>query len=278
MDICIVGSKWTDQMERLQRCAHDNGCHVHKAVPFAGSLSRLGQAGGVVVFDDGAPGVIDWVGRVRANTRYLSIPIVAVAARTGKDAHARLLAAGVSSVLDRDAAHDRIFSEIQRQCAGQVVMEEVRQQLLEPFTTATSVTLREMAGTEVTTQSVYQTASYKMFGDISAVLGFLSPREGTLVLSFPEAAAEDLVGRILAGVTDDPDADLVRDGVGEVANVIAGQAKALLAGTPYQFTFSTPTIVSGAGHEIRHQPGMPCLVIAFGSDVGDFALQICLKV
>jgi chemotaxis protein CheX len=85
-----------------------------------------------------------------------------------------------------------------------------------------------------------------------------------------------LAGRALAGVTEELTEDIVRDCLGEIANVVAGQAKALLAGTPYHFTFSTPTVVAGGGHEGGATPGGGYLVVLFGSDVGDFALQLGL--
>ena len=58
------------------------------------------------------------------------------------------------------------------------------------------------------------------------------------------------------------------------ANVIAGQAKALLAGTPYHFAFSTPSVMTGADREIWPRPGSECLVIAFDSDVGEVVLRL----
>ena len=98
-----------------------------------------------------------------------------------------------------------------------------------------------------------------------------------LVLSFPAQTAAALAGRVLAEVTPAPDDDLVRDCMGELANVIAGQAKTLLAETPYQLLLATPSILSGAGLEFGSRPDADGLVVVFGSDAGDFALQVCLK-
>src|SRR6185436_11611210 len=102
----------------------------------------------------------------------------------------------------------------------------------------------EMAGIEIAVRSVYQKTHHKMFGDISAVIGLIARAEGAMVLSFPDGSAEAVVKRILAGMTDDPAEDMIRDCIGEIANVIVGQARGLLAGTDYAFAMSTPTIVS----------------------------------
>jgi chemotaxis protein CheX len=159
---------------------------------------------------------------------------------------------------------------------AQPISEENRDKLLEPFITATCTALGEMAGTEVVVRAVYQKAFHQTLGDIAGVLGLRSATEGFLVLSFPNRTATAIAGRILAGVTQEVDENLVRDCVGEITNVVAGQAKAMLAGTPYHFAFSMPRVV-GAGHELRPLPSLDCLVVAFSSAHGDFALQLFLN-
>ena len=72
------------------------------------------------------------------------------------------------------------------------------------------------------------------------------------------------------------DENLVRDCVGEIANVIAGQAKALLAGGPYHLTFSVPRIVVEE-QDCLPQPDQDCLAAVLSSDLEDFALQLFLK-
>jgi chemotaxis protein CheX len=159
---------------------------------------------------------------------------------------------------------------------AQPVPQEVREVLLEPFIAAACLTLREWAGTEAVPGVVYRDPLPRTLGDVSAVLHLALSSEGTLVLSFPARTAETLAARALAGVTEQVDPDLVHDCMGEVANVIAGQAKVLLHDTPYRFTFATPTILTGPGREIP-PPGADCLVVVFDSDAGNFALQLCLK-
>jgi chemotaxis protein CheX len=160
---------------------------------------------------------------------------------------------------------------------AQPVTGEVRDKLVEPFVAAACTALGEMAGTEVVVQAVSRKEISHTLGDLAAVIELRSANEALLVLNFPVLTAAALAGRILAGVTQAPDEDLVRDCVGEIANVVAGQAKALLAGTAYQFTFSVPRVVAGAGQELRTEVAVGCLIVAFRSEVGDFAMQLFLK-
>jgi CheY-specific phosphatase CheX len=157
---------------------------------------------------------------------------------------------------------------------------DLRQSLLEPFIAATCAALGEMANTEVAVAAVYRQASTDMDrlgSDISVVLGLPSPREGSLILSFPKTTASALGAKILAGVTDAPDEALVRDCVREIANVVAGQAKALLAESPYRFTFSLPAVLPD-GKVFEPQRGHDCLSIDFRCDAGQFAMRLFIAV
>ena len=140
----------------------------------------------------------------------------------------------------------------------------------EPFVAAVLLTLREMAGVEATTQEASRATGPDGFGDLSAVLRLSGIGEGYLILSFPNQTARLLAVRVLNGAAPLDD-DLIRDCAGEVANVVTGQAKALLAGTPNPFTFSTPTVVVGP-------PVVPAgewWVVGFVSEVGPFRLHLC---
>jgi chemotaxis protein CheX len=158
------------------------------------------------------------------------------------------------------------------------VSPEVRKQIVEPFISAANLTLAEMAQTEPFVRSVFRTARLRSQSDITAVLG-LAGQEGSgdvLVLSFPAETAKALAARVLVEVTPAPDDELIRDCMGELANVIAGQAKTLLAESPYQLLLGTPKVLLGPGLEVASPASALTLVVVFGTDAGDFVLQVCL--
>jgi chemotaxis protein CheX len=159
---------------------------------------------------------------------------------------------------------------------AQPIVGEIRDMLLEPFIEAARTALGEMAGTEVVVQAVFQTSTHRAWGDLAAVVGLRSATDATLVLSFPKRTATALAGRILAGVTQEVDENLIRDCVGEIANVVAGQAKTMLAGGPYRFAFAIPQVIADA-KEWPPAQGLDCLVVAFHSDQGEFNLQLYRK-
>jgi chemotaxis protein CheX len=170
---------------------------------------------------------------------------------------------------------DRIEAAVE---GGQPVSAEVRNKLLEPFIAATRAALGEMAGVEPLVRAVYQEPMPRALGDIAAVIGLTSAAgEAALVLSFPHRTAAALARRILAEVTEAVEEDLLRDCVGEIANVVAGQAKALFAEYPFQFGFCLPQVVMNAA-DFQRRPGLDCLVVLLACDQGEFALQLFVKV
>lgn len=130
---------------------------------------------------------------------------------------------------------------------------------------AVTVALRELAAVEC---AVCDSAAP---AELSAVLPVTTAAGvGALALALPEATALALARRILADFGVEPDAAAVRDCAGELVNVVCGQAKTLLRGTPYHFTLTTPWVADGA-------PEVPnAQVIVFASDAGPFALHVHL--
>jgi chemotaxis protein CheX len=153
----------------------------------------------------------------------------------------------------------------------------MHQQLVEAFITAASAAVAEMAGTQAAMRDAGWRALDGVAGTVVAVIDLDSATLARLVLSCPEATASALAGRVLADKTDKLDTDLVRDCMGEIANVVAGQAKALLAGTPYQFTFAVPRVFAAGDEDVVPAAEQTGLSIDFGSDAGPFGMQLVMK-
>ncbi len=157
------------------------------------------------------------------------------------------------------------------------VSPEVREQFLEPFVAATSLAMSEWGKTDVGVKDVLHTTFDRSFGDLAAILRFKSESEDFIVLGVTQATAAGLARRVFEGVLENLDPAIINDCLGEMGNVISGQAKAILAGTPYQFSFSPPVVGFSDGAEIQAMKGKECLAIMFASDLGDFAVQLLMK-
>jgi CheY-specific phosphatase CheX len=144
-------------------------------------------------------------------------------------------------------------------------------ELVEAVATAVPFSLREMAAVEAVVRGTRPATEADQTADVSAVVQLsASGCRWRLVMSFPKQTAAALAQRILAGTVDEVPADMVGDCMGEVANVVAGQAKGLLVGSPSHFTLSTPSVRTGGPVEVAS--GL--WVIQFDSDVGEFTVHL----
>ncbi len=139
-------------------------------------------------------------------------------------------------------------------------------ELSAPLAEAVAVALREMAAVESGLCEIGTGAP----GEVSAIIPVATAAgAGYVALHFTVASANELARRVLARAEAGEGDDATRrDCLGEVANVVAGQAKTLLYGTPYHFTLSTPRIVFG---DPARDDG--ARVLAFGSEIGNFVLH-----
>src|SRR5262249_35284712 len=154
------------------------------------------------------------------------------------------------------------------------MVHEDRSQLLEPFIEATETALAEMAGAEIMIRATGRANRPPQGDDVSAVVDLRCDSGGCLVLTFPRLTAAALAARVFAGVLKEVDADLIGDCVGEIANVVAGQAKALLADTPRRFSIAVPKTVIGPVPELEAARARDCWAVEFKTEFGEFALQL----
>jgi len=152
--------------------------------------------------------------------------------------------------------------------------------LVNAISEATIDVLKTMANTDVKLQGVGAKADYMPTGDISAIIGITGESgEGMVSLSFTNSLASLIVSRLLGQTPESISSDDRCDGIGELINMISGNAKVALSngsGTPYKL--SLPTIILGATHEVASRPrNNPYLVMQFEVEGLHFTLQISFK-
>jgi CheY-specific phosphatase CheX len=151
---------------------------------------------------------------------------------------------------------------------------EATRRLAEAFVSATQTALLEMAGVNVTLRLGDTPWHGEGLTGIWSMVELSNP--GRLLLQFPLSTATALAKRMLADHAEAWDDGLVRDCAGEVANVIAGQAKALAAETPMRFAFSVPQVGMGRQPEHGANERGEQVIVPFDSDVGSFEFRLNL--
>ncbi len=110
--------------------------------------------------------------------------------------------------------------------------------------------------------------------DISGIIGLAGEIIGVVIISFPKILSLKLVSVFQKKEVKIMDDDVV-DMVGEIVNIIAGNAKKGLE--EHQIAISLPTVVRGPRHSFPGLSGTPIIAIPFHSDKGDFRLYVSMK-
>ncbi|WP_417381762.1 chemotaxis protein CheX [Gimesia sp.] len=106
--------------------------------------------------------------------------------------------------------------------------------------------------------------------ELSAVIGISGKVAGTLVLSLSKSVGIGVLDR-LVGISTDEINDEVCDAVCELANMIAGSAKAQLE--HLEASISIPNIITGKGHTVHYPSNVSPICIAFDSEIGTFSIE-----
>ena len=69
---------------------------------------------------------------------------------------------------------------------------------------------------------------------------------------------------------------MLDDVAGEFANVIVGQAKTVLKGTPHHYTISTPVVTRAASVKQLPSAAAECLAVSLQSELGQILLFVNL--
>ena len=149
-------------------------------------------------------------------------------------------------------------------------------EIAKPFIAAVTMVLSTMAGVTPTPGKPYVKKNLNASGDISAVVGITGAHRGTISLTFTRSCAVYLVKAMLG----DDIGDIIQDtcdAVGEITNMVSGQARAGLAEMGIVLQGSTPSIIMGDNHTLSHVSASPIIAIPFSTQAGDFTLEFCLE-
>ena len=142
--------------------------------------------------------------------------------------------------------------------------------LINPFITATKTVFQMMLQTEVGVSKPKARATNESVSDVSAIIGLTGPATGSVALCFTRTVG-CRVASTFAGATltlDDPD---FADALGELANMVAGQAKDHICGANVRL--SLPRVIAGVNHRILDTHHTPVLVLPCETSLGRFTVE-----
>lgn len=107
---------------------------------------------------------------------------------------------------------------------------------------------------------------------VTSLVGFSGQVSGVVVLRFPPKTALGLAGRMLSTEFAEIN-DEVTDAVAELANMVAGSAKAKFQHDP-PLELGLPTVVDGTSYKLRYPSKAVWLEVPFSSGAGDFTMEV----
>ena len=159
---------------------------------------------------------------------------------------------------------------------GLVKTKEFDVNFINPFLNATQKVFKVQCFTECKAlkPSLKKAGDPLLLGDISGIISISSETfNGTLAISLSENVFVNIASKMLGEeikAIDEQNVDLV----GELANIILGQAKIELASLGYGIQMALPSCVWGKDHKIKHFGGGVCVVIPMETEFGIFYSEV----
>jgi len=148
----------------------------------------------------------------------------------------------------------------------------VNADFINPFLNATVNVLSMMAFVKPTPGKPFIKKDKKAHGDISGVIGMTGSSKGVVIISLSKEAAIKIVSSMLGEEYTELN-EGVSDAIGEITNMISGDARRELAAKGYIFEAGLPSIIIGPGHEIESITKGPTVAIPFELDDTKFVVE-----
>lgn len=148
--------------------------------------------------------------------------------------------------------------------------------LINPFINATINVLETMAFMTVEAGKPYVKTDNVATGDVSGVLGLTGVANGTIAVTFEEKCILTVVSNMFGETMKELNSEIA-DAVGELTNMISGQARRELEQIGKVFKAAIPSVVTGRNHSIVHYSDGPKIAIPFKTENGDFTIEVCFE-
>ncbi len=148
--------------------------------------------------------------------------------------------------------------------------------LINPFINATINVLETMAFIRVTAGKPYVKTDNVAVGDVSGVLGLTGVANGTIAVTFEEKCILTIVSNMFGETMTELNNE-IGDAVGELTNMISGQARRELEQIGKVFKAAIPSVVTGRDHSIIHYSDGPKIAIPFSTESGEFTIEVCFE-
>lgn len=112
--------------------------------------------------------------------------------------------------------------------------------------------------------------------DLACIMGFAGEITASLISHFDENLANQATAKML-GLDEDPSRADIRDAVGEITNMIAGQVQVSLADTGKKSNISLPIVIAGKNFTTDSLNNKNSFIIDFKTAAGRLLIEFSYK-
>lgn len=145
-----------------------------------------------------------------------------------------------------------------------------------PFIESTLRSLDMMAGIKADKTGLALKEDLITTFDISAIIGLTGETSGSIIISMPEKLACKVASNMLMEEITTLNKS-VEDAIGEIGNIVVGDARRALIQDGHSLNISIPTVVIGSGHKISRSGDIPCIAVPFTTEFGEFEVNVGLR-
>ena len=145
---------------------------------------------------------------------------------------------------------------------------------INPFLSAAVNLFQEYLGIQLKHKPPFVNLDSQNLNEVSAIIGLAGETAGAVVLSFDRETAVRIISK-LSNIPYQALSNEVIDGVGELVNIIAGNAKKDLK--DFRIEVSLPGVITGNRYKINWPKDIPVITIPFESNIGNFTVNVSLK-
>jgi chemotaxis protein CheX len=144
-----------------------------------------------------------------------------------------------------------------------------------PYLTAVQSVFTTMLGISISMGKPELKHNRLTSAHVTGVMGFAGDKKGMFSLSFTEASTlqvyKSMVGEEAQSITPE-----VIDCIGELTNIISGQARVHIEKLGFKLSAALPTVIVGEKVEIAFITKVPVVVLPFTFDAGGVSGQLYL--
>ena len=151
---------------------------------------------------------------------------------------------------------------------------------IKPFVLATRSVFKAMLNIDMAVDKPFMKHDRTASGDVTGVMGLVGDKKGTVMISFTRKGALHTYRTLMMDECTEINNEVI-DAIGELTNIISGQARKELEDGGINLKASIPTVVIGTDVELHFITKLPIVSLPFNFDINgeketifvDFSLE-----